>query len=411
MEMEAEYDVNGQFVVPKRTDYISWDDYFMATALLSARRSKDPTQPTGCCIVDSQNRIIGIGYNGFPAGCLDDCLPWNDSATNSTNSSTPWLHTANPYVVHAEVNAILNKGSADVAGACLYTRYFPCHECAKVIAQAGIRQVVFQVNPDRLSDSSKASRILLQMAGVSIRQYKPDRPLIELNFASCLPSENEAKLEVLGHVSETSELACNKNLQKMEQFKDHCALLKKEADYDPLCSSRRKRSDYISWDDYFMAMAFLTAQRSKDPNTQVGACIVDRHQRIVALGYNGFPAGASDDVLPWSRTAVQPLHRKYHYVCHAEVNAVLNKCSDNVKDTTLYVALFPCNECAKVLVQAGVKEVVYMSDIYHDTDSCRASRILFHMAGVKLRQYSPTCRLITVPLEGNKERGFLGDTV
>jgi dCMP deaminase len=125
------------------------------------------------------------------------------------------------------------------------------------------------------------------------------------------------------------------------------ALLIKEADYDPSTAKNLKRTDSISWPDYFMAMAFLTAQRSKDPNTQVGACIVDADHRIVGLGYNGFPHGCSDGSLPWDRSNRNPLHNKYLYVCHAEVNAILNKDSADVKGATLYVALFPCQNCAK----------------------------------------------------------------
>jgi len=151
-----------------------------------------------------------------------------------------------------------------------------------------------------------------------------------------------------------------------------------------------------------MAMAFLTAQRSKDPNTQVGACIVDANKRIVGLGYNGFPAGCSDDDLPWARKADSDLHKKYLYVVHAEVNAILNKGSADVKNSTLYVALFPCNECAKVIIQAGIREVVYMSDHYHDSESCRASRILFQMSGVKLRKHIPKISLICIQLNNDK---------
>lgn len=139
-----------------------------------------------------------------------------------------------------------------------------------------------------------------------------------------------------------------------------------------------------------MAMAFLTAQRSKDPNTQVGACIVDSENRIIGLGYNGFPSGCSDDKLPWARSNSNQLHNKYLYVCHAEVNAILNKGSANVKGATIYVALFPCENCSKMIIQAGIRKVVYMSDTYHDTLGCRASRIMLQCAGVELRQYTPS---------------------
>lgn len=143
-------------------------------------------------------------------------------------------------------------------------------------------------------------------------------------------------------------------------------------------------------------MAFLTAQRSKDPNTQVGACIVDPDKRIVGLGYNGFPRGCSDNELPWAKVNDNPLHNKYLYVCHAEVNAILNKGSANVKGSTIYVALFPCQNCAKMIIQAGIKEVVYSSDKNHDSDGCRASRIMLQLAGVKLRRYVPPIESIVL---------------
>ncbi|XP_021360272.1 deoxycytidylate deaminase-like isoform X2 [Mizuhopecten yessoensis] len=138
-----------------------------------------------------------------------------------------------------------------------------------------------------------------------------------------------------------------------------------------------------------MAIAFLSAQRSKDPRTQVGACIVNTDNKIVGIGYNGMPQGCNDDIMPWSRTAENILDTKQLYVCHAELNAVLNKNSTDVKDCTVYVALFPCNECAKVLIQSRIKEVVYYSDKYHHKVEFVASRRMLDMAGIKHRQYRP----------------------
>ncbi|MFO7976546.1 MAG: dCMP deaminase family protein [Candidatus Hydrogenedentota bacterium] len=146
-----------------------------------------------------------------------------------------------------------------------------------------------------------------------------------------------------------------------------------------------KRKDYLSWDDYFMGLAILSAQRSKDPNSQVGACVVDENNKIVGIGYNGFPIGCSDDELPWAREADSALDTKYPYVCHAELNAILNT---NIADTSgcrLYVTLFPCNECAKLIIQSGLREVIYLSDKYRDTDSNKSARRMFDMVGVKYR--------------------------
>jgi dCMP deaminase len=159
-----------------------------------------------------------------------------------------------------------------------------------------------------------------------------------------------------------------------------------------------KRQDYISWDEYFMGVALLAAQRSKDPNTQVGACIVDDSKRILSTGYNGFPQGCSDDEFPWNRDEAKG-DTKYQFVVHAELNAILNASGKNLFGSTVYVALFPCNECAKAIIQSGIKEVVYLSDKYHDTPSTVASRKMLNAAGVKLTQIKPTKASIVLSFE------------
>lgn len=145
-----------------------------------------------------------------------------------------------------------------------------------------------------------------------------------------------------------------------------------------------KSNNYISWDEYFMGVAMLSALRSKDPSTKVGACIVNENKRIVGIGYNGLPCGCSDDEFPWERTGGF-LDTKYAYVVHAEPNAILNATSD-LTNATLYVTLFPCNECAKLIIQSGIREIVYVSDKYQDTDASKASRRMLEAAGLKLRQ-------------------------
>lgn len=137
----------------------------------------------------------------------------------------------------------------------------------------------------------------------------------------------------------------------------------------------------ISWQEYFMAMAHLAKMRSKDPNTKVGACIVDDNNRIVSMGYNGFPFGCSDDIFPWSNKG-DPKNTKYMYVVHAELNAILNS-NKSLKGTTLYVSLFPCNECAKAIIQSGIKKVIYEDDKYADTDSVICSKKMFDHAKVE----------------------------
>lgn len=146
-----------------------------------------------------------------------------------------------------------------------------------------------------------------------------------------------------------------------------------------------KRKDYISWDEYFMGLALLTAERSKDPNSQVGACIVDENNKIVSLGYNGVPKGFDDDLISWEREG-DFLNTKYAYVCHSELNAILNA-PRSVQNCKLYVTLFPCNECAKAIVQSGIKEIIYLSDKYDKTDGNIVSKKILNTCGIKYKQY------------------------
>lgn len=146
-----------------------------------------------------------------------------------------------------------------------------------------------------------------------------------------------------------------------------------------------KRKDYISWDEYFMGIALLSAKRSKDPNTQVGACIVNQFNKIVGIGYNGFPIGCPDDFLPWVREGENVNETKYPYVVHAEANAILNSTKD-LHGARIFVALFPCNECTKLIIQSGIKEIIYMSDKYASSDAVKASKKMLDLAGVKTRQ-------------------------
>jgi dCMP deaminase len=159
-----------------------------------------------------------------------------------------------------------------------------------------------------------------------------------------------------------------------------------------------KRKDVLSWDDYFMSIAMLSAQRSKDPSTQVGACIVSPDKKIVGTGYNGFPIGCSDDDLPWDRDG-DFLDVKYAYICHAELNAILNSYGRNLSGCSIYVALFPCNECAKAIIQSGIKEVVYLSDKYSSIPAHIASRKMFDMAGIKMRQIVPNKNSVNISLK------------
>ena len=161
----------------------------------------------------------------------------------------------------------------------------------------------------------------------------------------------------------------------------------------------KQRKDYLSWDEYFMGIAKLSAMRSKDPSTQVGACIVGNDNRILSIGYNGTPNGYDDKNFPWDREG-NPLETKYLYVCHAEMNAILNYRGSRkeLENAKVYVDLFPCNECAKLIIQSGIKEVIYLSDKYAKLDSFIASKRLFDACGVKYRHLEPSGKDVNLDL-------------
>ena len=154
-----------------------------------------------------------------------------------------------------------------------------------------------------------------------------------------------------------------------------------------------KRADYINWDEYFMGVAMLAARRSKDPSTQVGACIVSQDNIIISTGYNGMPKGCSDDEFPWDREGEET---KYPYVVHAELNAILNSNGRDLRGSRIYVALFPCNECAKAIIQSGIREVIYLSDKYAHTPTTIASKRMMDAAGVRYTQLKPSMDTITL---------------
>lgn len=155
-----------------------------------------------------------------------------------------------------------------------------------------------------------------------------------------------------------------------------------------------KRQEYLTWDEYFMGVALLSAQRSKDSSTQVGACIVNSENRIISQGYNGMPNGCDDDEMPWGRDG-NPLSTKYPFVCHAELNAILNNLNVNLRGATIYVTLFPCNECAKVIIQSGIKKIVYLDDKYADSESVMASKKMLAMAGIEFVRYEKSGKVVS----------------
>ncbi len=395
----------------KRQGYLGWDDYFLGIAVLSSQRSKDPDHAEGACIADAANRIVAIGYSGFPRGCPDTIFPWKDFSEDDEDNTVvdgaeKWLHSKRPYVCDAATNAVLNKGSQDLTGCRLYVTSFPTSDCVKVMIQSGIKELIIlqknltvpEYGQNAVSDGESndlmkrlsatgtedqlAGGVMLALADIKVRYYRPPIPSVMLDF----------DLEIIPPVTPSSS---GPNLPDQEEAQA-ASILKEETDYDALSiglGNNGRSEKFLSWDDYFMSVALLTAKRSKDPSTQVGACIVDDQRRIVGLGYNGMPRGLSDDTMPWAKKNANPLFNKYKYVVHAEVNAILNSkasYSSHVNGGTIYVSLFPCENCMKMIIQSGIKKIVYMKDIYHDTDGCRASRVMMRCAQIEVQQYHPT---------------------
>ncbi|KAH8380579.1 hypothetical protein KR009_011552, partial [Drosophila setifemur] len=171
-----------------------------------------------------------------------------------------------------------------------------------------------------------------------------------------------------------------------------------------LMKNNYKRSNYLEWDDYFMATSILSAKRSKDPNTQVGACIVDADKRIVAIGYNGFPRNCSDDEFPWSKSKKKRydynwMEDKNMYVVHAEANAILNSNGASLRGTRLYTTLFPCNECAKLIIQSGISEIYFLSDKYGHKPKFLASKRMLDAVGVTYKRHVPQMKQIVIDFE------------
>ena len=158
----------------------------------------------------------------------------------------------------------------------------------------------------------------------------------------------------------------------------------------------QKLEDYISWDEYFMGVAMLSGMRSKDPNTQVGACIVSEDNKILSMGYNGFPKGCPDDEFPWEREGADPYETKYFYSTHSELNAILNYRGGSLEGSKIYVTLFPCNECAKAIIQSGIKTIIYADDKYADTAAVRASKRMLRSAGIEIVRYQRSGRSLNV---------------
>jgi len=245
-----------------------------------------------------------MGYNGFPIGCTDNEFPW-------TKDSKDPLESKYLYVCHAEVNDILNKNSADIKGCDIYVGLFPCNGCAKMIIQSQIKRVIYFSDKYADKPTTIASKKLLNAAGVKYIQFTSStlNGCIALNFVDI------------------------NYLEKLE------------------LNEKNVKANHLCWTDYFMSIAVLASYRSKVVSNRMGACIINSENRIVGIGYDGLPIGCNYENFAYSTTSDRDL-----YFCHAEMNAIANKNCESVKNCTIYVTQFPCCECAKILIQSGIKK-------------------------------------------------------
>ncbi|XP_019860882.1 PREDICTED: uncharacterized protein LOC109589210 isoform X1 [Amphimedon queenslandica] len=328
-----------------------WDEYYMKIACLAALRSKDPRTPVGACIVDSENeQIVGIGYNSMPK---DENFTWKGtSSTKKTSSLDPQENAANPelkyaYVVHAAVNAILNKTKESIKGCTLYTTLHPDDDCARAIVTAGIKKVVYCMykRDKNLEVGMKIADVFFDIKGVKLRK---------------LP---EASLKVCEYVKELQNRidVGGKNKSSEEQ----------SGEEEP---SVDRKIEPASWEKFFMSMAKLSQERPGDfKNKAVGACIASPDNQIMAVTYSGEPDGIEDEVKRLAKERHDlTLTKIPEFYTHAEYRAIVGKPS--VRGYTLYVTSYPCNVCAKVIVESGIKEVVHYKNGDWNDDRCYSSR-------------------------------------
>ncbi|XP_034240105.1 uncharacterized protein LOC117644608 isoform X2 [Thrips palmi] len=328
--------------------------FFMS--YLVANRSKDPSTQVGACIVNQRKRIVGQGYNGMPRGCSDDEFPWKKVG--------PDLETKYFYVCHAEMNAIFNKNCDDISNCTIYTILFPCNQCTKTIIQSGISEVVYMCDKNKDKVEAIASMKMLDACNVRYRQLRPSWAGLNIDFKQGL---------------------CE--IVKIGQSKSIPQPTTQQID------NTKKRQNCLPWDAYFLAISILVAKRSKCPEEQLGACIVNEEKRIVGQGYNGMPQN-SRNVFPWRTDSKNILENKILYECHAELNAILNA-NLQVKGCKLYTITFPCNECAKAIIQSGIKEVIHLKKA-EDKDTYVAAQIMFNAAKVTFRQHTPKDEMLYV---------------
>ncbi|MDR2540210.1 MAG: hypothetical protein LBD11_00025 [Candidatus Peribacteria bacterium] len=322
---------------------LSWEESFMLAAMLASKRSKYPN-PQGACIVNSNNIIIGTGYTGTPRGVKE------------IDENGKVKHFPAEYLIEGEINAILNRTQQSIKGSTMYVIDFPGHEAAKSMIQSGIKHIIYYKR-DLRNISCLAAEKMFQKSGVEFHPFDDELEEFLIDF------------DLYGDWKQTHT--------KDEIFECSCD------DEVP----------YLSWDEYFMGMAILASLRSKDPSTRVGACIASQKNKIIGTGYNGFPRVEqkdNDKLFSWEKSE-DFLKNRNTYVVHSEENALWNANFFQVEDSTMYVSLFPCVKCTSKLLQAGIKEVVYLSVRgKHYQESIE----FLEDVGIKVRKFIPRMQYI-----------------
>ena len=365
---------------------IEHDDYVMSLACLTALRSPDPNTKVGACILNKDRRIVGLGFNDFPKRQDRNInnryeLPFDREYERSDEI----LGTKYPYICHAAENAILNKNSTTLEDCKMFTNILPCNECFKLIVQSGIK-VVHYINKykdawkssKQIEESIKGSENIAEICGVELIQYDAK------NIKSIEMLESLFDQESFDSLPQDLEM----NEQRLETKNEIPEKLVKLG-FNPKYNAR-KSEQVLSEKDYFMLVAQLSSYRSKDPEKQVGACIVDKNGRVVSLGYNGFPNNHKD-IFPWENHGEKNVNCKHMYVCHAELNAIVDKYDAEIAGCTLYCTLHPCSNCARLIIQSQIKEVFYFefSNKKKKNPEFQASLVLFDKYNVKCTPYKP----------------------
>ena len=368
----------------KQGNFISNHEFYMSMACLAALSSPDPSTKVGACIANQDKRIVGIGFNDFPMKFYENNFKKDFSFENfkkkyENSEEAKYICTKYPYICHAAENAILNKNSSNLKNCTLFTNILPCNECLKLIIQSGIKKVYYLTKKEsenksideNWKESTKGSEVMSIICGVELIKY--DKKLEDIKFES-------RGIKITFDQDSFDE----QNKMEKEDFK-YPNFMK-----NFFTSSENESVKELKEKDFFMFVAQLTSFRSKDPNKQVGACIVDKNGKIVSTGYNGFPNNP-DDKFPWEQQKIKNVNCKNMYVCHAELNAIVNKYDADISGCTIYQTLFPCVNCARLIIQSQIKEIFYYE---FDEDKKKkpefiASKELLEMYGISCKPFKP----------------------